>query len=203
MMSVEKNDWEKSVEFHGHSCPGLAIGYRVSKAALGELAAVRAIDEELVAIVENDACGVDAVQALTGCSLGKGNLLYRDHGKQVYTFVCRDSGRAARIAVRASAWRNHPGHKELRIKYFRGVASPEEREAFRQIQRERTERILEMPAEELYEVRQVEVELPPLARVFDTLICAECGEPVMEPRARLQEGRVVCLPCAGQYTRGW
>ncbi|HBC95099.1 MAG TPA: formylmethanofuran dehydrogenase, partial [Pelotomaculum sp.] len=108
---------------------------RVSKAALAELAAIRAMDEELVAIVENDACGVDAVQALTGCSLGKGNLLYRDHGKQVYTFVCRDSGRAARIAVRASAWRNHPEHKELRIKYFSGVASPEEMEAFRQIQR--------------------------------------------------------------------
>ncbi len=203
MMSVEKNDWEKSIEFHGHSCPGLAIGYRVSKAALAELAAVRAIDEELVAIVENDACGVDAVQALTGCSLGKGNLLYRDHGKQVYTFVCRDSGRAARIAVKASAWRSNPGHKELRIKYFSGVASQEERESFQQIQRERTERILEMPAEELYEVRQVEVELPSMARVFDTLICAECGEPVMEPRARLQEGRVVCLPCAGQYSRGW
>ncbi|HBC95098.1 MAG TPA: formylmethanofuran dehydrogenase, partial [Pelotomaculum sp.] len=31
-MGAEKNDWEKSVEFHGHSCPGLAIGYRVSKA---------------------------------------------------------------------------------------------------------------------------------------------------------------------------
>ncbi|MBV5307454.1 MAG: formylmethanofuran dehydrogenase, partial [Desulfobulbaceae bacterium] len=28
-----KNDWERCVEFHGHSCPGLAIGYRACEAA--------------------------------------------------------------------------------------------------------------------------------------------------------------------------
>lgn len=202
-MSVEKRDWDKAVEFHGHSCPGLAIGYRVSKAALEKLAAVRAADEELVAIVENDACGIDAVQVLTGCSLGKGNLLYRDHGKQVYTFVCRNSGRAVRVSVRGSVWRSDPGLKELRSKYFSGTASPEEREIFQRHQRERTRLILEMPEDELCEVRQVTLELPPKARVFDSLICAECGEPVMEPRVRVKEGRLVCLPCAGQYSRGW
>jgi formylmethanofuran dehydrogenase subunit E len=202
-MHKEKNEWEKAVEFHGHSCPGLAIGYRVAKTALQELASMRAADEELVAIVENDACGIDAIQVLTGCTLGKGNLIYRDHGKQVYTFVCRDSGRAVRIAIKASSRQNNPGQKELKSKYFSGAASPEERKAFQLIQQERTKMILDMPGEELYEVRQVTVELPPRARIFDTLICAECGEPVMEPRARLQDGKIVCLPCAGQYSRGW
>ncbi|NIT04240.1 formylmethanofuran dehydrogenase, partial [Candidatus Saccharibacteria bacterium] len=41
------------VEFHGHLCPGLAIGFRVARAALDELGQ-RAEDEELVAVVEND-----------------------------------------------------------------------------------------------------------------------------------------------------
>lgn len=77
-MDFSSTEWERAVAFHGHSCPGLAIGYRAAKIALRELAAGRAGDEELVAIVETDACGVDTIQVLTGCTLGKGNLLYRD-----------------------------------------------------------------------------------------------------------------------------
>lgn len=73
--SMEKSSWEKAVEFHGHTCPGLTIGYRVAEIAMGELETIRSVDEELIAIVENDACGVDAIQVLTGCSLGKGNLI--------------------------------------------------------------------------------------------------------------------------------
>jgi len=68
------------VRFHGHLCPGLAIGYRMTRAALAALGAGRAEDEDLVAVVENDACGVDAVQYLSGCTFGKGNLIFRDVG---------------------------------------------------------------------------------------------------------------------------
>ena len=25
---MTKTDWEKAVEFHGHACPGLAIGFK-------------------------------------------------------------------------------------------------------------------------------------------------------------------------------
>ena len=69
------------ISFHGHSCPGLAIGYRMSNAALSFLSDSRAKDEEIVAIVENDACGVDALQCLSGCTFGKGNLIFKDYGK--------------------------------------------------------------------------------------------------------------------------
>ncbi len=43
-------------------------------------------DEEMVAITENDACGVDAVQFILGCTFGKGNLHFRDYGKQAHRF---------------------------------------------------------------------------------------------------------------------
>ncbi len=99
--------YEDVVQFHGHSCPGLAIGYRMTlaaltaleatTAALAALRAARASDEELVAIVENDACGVDAVQVVAGCSFGKGNLVFRDYGKHVYTFFSRTTGRGVRV----------------------------------------------------------------------------------------------------------
>ncbi|MCL6635180.1 MAG: TraR/DksA C4-type zinc finger protein [Peptococcaceae bacterium] len=202
-MCMEKTDWEKAIEFHGHSCPGLAVGYRVAKIALKELDSIRPADEELVAIVENDACGVDAVQLLTGCSLGKGNLIYRDFGKQVYTFACRNSGRAVRISVNGSIWRGDPEYLEIRRKVFGGTASEEERKAFQQHQHDRTRRILELPEEELCTVRHVNIELPPKARIFDSHVCAQCGEPVMEPRARVKGGKIVCIPCSESYSRGW
>ena len=80
--------YEEIIQFHGHDCPGLAMGYRMATAAMKNLESFRADDEELVAIVENDACGVDALQCITGCTFGKGNLLFRDYGKHVYTIGC-------------------------------------------------------------------------------------------------------------------
>jgi len=202
-MCMEKTDWERAIEFHGHSCPGLAIGYRVAKIALKELDSLRSADEELVAIVENDACGVDAVQALTGCSLGKGNLIFRDHGKQVYTLACRNSGRAVRIAVRGPARRSAPEFGELRKKVFGGIATEEEQRFYQKLQHERIQQILELPEEDFCEVRHVNLAPPPKARIFNSHPCAECGEPVMEPRARVKDGKIVCIPCAESYSRGW
>jgi hypothetical protein len=60
--------YDDIVQFHGHECPGLAIGYRMATAAMEALESFRAEDEELVAIVENDACGVDALVRGIYCS---------------------------------------------------------------------------------------------------------------------------------------
>lgn len=206
-MCMEKTDWEKAVEFHGHSCPGLTTGYRAAQIALRELAGARAADEELVAIVENDACGVDAVQVLTGCTLGKGNLLFRDYGKHVFTFICRNSGKAVRIAVKggggAGRREGDEGFTALREKVFSGAAAPEEKELFRRRQEERIRHLLGAPEEEFCTVRHVNAELPPKARIFSSVTCAFCGEPVAEAKARVREGKFACIPCAGEYSRGW
>ena len=62
-----------------------------------ELGVGRPEDEELVAIVENDSCSVDAIQYVTGCTMGKGNLIFRDYGKHAYTFFNRNTGKGIRI----------------------------------------------------------------------------------------------------------
>ena len=71
--------YEEIIQFHGHDCPGLAMGYRMATVAMDKLDSFRAEDEEIVAIVENDACGVDALQCVTGCTFGKvmHELVYR------------------------------------------------------------------------------------------------------------------------------
>lgn len=195
-MCTEKSDWDKVIEFHGHSCPGVAIGYHVARVALQKLQTIRAGDEELVAIVENDACGVDAIQVLTGCTFGKGNLIFNDLGKQVYTFACRNSGRAVRLAVKGSIKRREPSLIELRDKVYAGTASADERKAFHDHQQERIRYILDLPDDEFCEVREIKIEFPAKASIYDSYNCTECGEQVMEPRARIKGGKIVCLPCS-------
>ena len=66
------------IAFHGHFCPGILIGWRAAKLAMKLLGTSRDKEEEMVAITENDACGVDAVQFILGCTFGKGNQHFRD-----------------------------------------------------------------------------------------------------------------------------
>jgi len=93
------DDLKQCVAFHGHLCPGLVIGYCAAKLGMRLLAADRSADEELIAIVENDTCAVDAIQALTGCTFGKGNLFFQDHGKMVFTFAVRPTARPCTSAA--------------------------------------------------------------------------------------------------------
>lgn len=76
-------------------CPGLAMGYRVARYVRERYP--RSEDEELVWIAENKSCSVDALQALLGCTAGKGNLIIKDHGKQAFAFYSRDKAKAMRI----------------------------------------------------------------------------------------------------------
>lgn len=83
-------DYSDIVKFHGHSCAGTALGYMVGKIVAESFG--RSEDEEIVAVVENDSCSIDSIQFMTGCTFGKGNLIFRDHGKHVYTFLNRKTG---------------------------------------------------------------------------------------------------------------
>ena len=95
-------DIQGTQRFHGHMCPGLAVGIRAAEIALREIGPHSA-DEEVVAIVETDMCGVDAIQYLTGCTFGKGNLIHLDYGKNAFTFIRRSDGKALRILTRPNA----------------------------------------------------------------------------------------------------
>lgn len=165
--------YEEIIGFHGHDCPGLAIGYRMACAGLEALSSVRAKDEELVAIVENNACGVDALQCVTGCTFGKGNLLFRDYGKQVYTIYCRSTRSGVRVV-------------------FHGRGIPED------VSEDRSARaawILNAPAGQIMDIVRVSVSEPEPARIFESTPCAICGEMVMEPRLRRIGQQSVCIPC--------
>ena len=98
---MKNNDiWEKAVDFHGHTCGGLALGVRAAMEAQKRFGIEIAADEEIVCVTENDACGVDGIQSVLGCTLGKGNLIYRGTGKFAFSFFNRKTGESFRLMAR-------------------------------------------------------------------------------------------------------
>lgn len=202
-MPMNINSWESTIQFHGHSCMGLAIGYRVAISALEALVSERDIDEELLAVVENDSCAVDAIQVITGCTLGKGNLLFKDYGKHVYTFALRPKGKAVRITLRNRESSKQDQMMELRTKIASGEATAEDESLCAQLHDEVLEEYLSCPQNEIIEVKEIEFKPQEKARIFKSTECCYCGEKVMEPRARIREGKISCIPCSVDYSRGW
>lgn len=200
-MHFEKEDWQRAAEFHGHICVGLTIGYRVAQIALAALQEKRAADEEIIAIVENDACGIDAIMVLTGCTPGKGNLIFRDTGKNVYTFGSRGSKKAIRISVNGDILQSSPEARALQRKVIQRNATAAERAEFEKHRDRQMEELFKMPEERFATITEVDFNLPGKARLFPSVKCSSCEEYAMEPRTRNQNGAVVCLDCFEEYTR--
>ena len=185
------DDLRDAIQFHGHLCPGLALGYRVAKSALRELDAERPHDEELVAIVENDSCAADAIQFITGCTFGKGNLIFRDYGKHVYTFFNRRTGKGIRISEDFRGFENDVRYPELKKRQEAGEDVTAELQRFKQ---EKASAILKADDREFLKFEAAAAP-PSEARIRASVRCAECGERFMESRGRVKRGRIVCIPC--------
>lgn len=167
--------WEACVAFHGHACGGLTIGYKAAIYAMELLNLTRSEDEAVVCITENDACGVDAIQVMLGCSVGKGNLLFHLRGKQAFSFYERNSGRSVRLVLRPTP---DFTHKESKFHYLQNT-----------------------PASQLFDVKDTVLTLPERARLFGSRPCSCCGELTAESMLRLENGQLVCLDCAHPYHR--
>ena len=174
---MNREYWDKAKAFHGHECPGLAIGVKACEAVVEKMGVSPAFDEELVCITENDACGVDAIQVLMSCTIGKGNLIYKGTGKQAFTFFNRRTGEAKRFYMKAK------NNGMTRSQY--------------------QEYVLAAPVDEIFDCKEAAIALPERARLFSSIACARCGEVAPEHKIRLQEGKHFCLDCFGEYTRGW
>jgi formylmethanofuran dehydrogenase subunit E len=192
--TIDPSTVEDIERFHGHMCPGLAMGVRAAEVGLREVGP-HSSDEEVVTVTETGMCAVDAIQYLTGCTFGKGNLIHLDYGKNAYTFVRRSDGKAVRVSTLPGAFDRSPEHNELSAKVRDESATEEERTRYEELRENRTEAILQAPEEELYAVEEVAAEVPPKARIRNSVICTGCGEPTMETRVQRLEGRELCPAC--------
>ena len=184
------DDFKEAAEFHGHTCPGLAIGYRIAKYVKEHYP--RSQDEELVCIAENKSCSIDAIQFMLGCTAGKGNLLFKDYGKQAFTFYSRDKNKALRIYFRGGILK---GMDELRQKMVQGELGPEDRERMAAFRSQATEKVLSARDEDILKIEEVDIPAPEKARIYPSLKCEECGEEFMEILGRTAGGKVLCKGC--------
>ncbi|AUN11174.1 formylmethanofuran dehydrogenase [Clostridium botulinum] len=167
--------WERCTNFHGHSCPGLAIGYKAVEAAIETMNIKFSEDEEIVCVTENDACGVDAIQVLLGCSLGKGNIIHKDSGKMAFSFFNRKNEESIRM-----------------------IFSPKEKMEDRN---EYMNYILNADYKELFQFKKPNYSLPERARLFKNITCEICNESTGEHRVRIMDGKMVCSDCFKEYSR--
>ena len=187
--------FSQCVDFHGHLCPGLAIGFQAARILLSRIDASRAPDEELVAFVENDACGADAIQVMTGCTFGKGNLIFRDYGKHAFTLAVRKRDRAVRVCLKPDALEPDPEHLSLFEKVQKDQASPEDKARFWSLHKRRAEAILKADPESLFKTEEVGIDLPPKASITPSERCDVCGESTKIDLLREIDGKRVCIPC--------
>lgn len=174
-MENKESLWKKSVTFHGHICGGLTIGYKAALYAMEILELKFSEDEQVVCISENDACGVDAIQATLGCSVGKGNLLFHIRGKQAFSFYNRKTGKSVRLVLKALPY----------------SMTREESCAYYQ----------KHDPSELFDVKETTIKLPERARLFDSYVCECCGEKTGANWIKLVGNQKMCLDCYKGYDR--
>ncbi|MCI5191767.1 MAG: formylmethanofuran dehydrogenase [Candidatus Electrothrix sp. AU1_5] len=177
-----------STKIHGHICAGQVIGVRMSMLGLEHIN----IDDpkgadrkKLYVLVEIDRCATDAIQSVTGCSLGKRSMRWMDFGIMAATFVNLETGKAVRITAREEA-------RELSKKYCPEISEKYQRQlvAYRV-----------MPEEELFTVQEVKVSIPDCdmpGRPQRRVQCEQCNDYVQDCRDVEQEGRILCRACAGK-----
>jgi len=169
---------EKAKALHGDCCAGIVLGARLT------LAAMKALDldptqhhKNLIVFVEIDRCMTDAVQAITGCTLGHRTLKYINYGKFGAVFYDLDSKRAVRVTERRGP-REHAGQD---------IST-----AFRSV-----------PDSELVKIVEVSLDLdkkdlPGKPEQIEE--CSQCGELVFDGRIILKDGKRLCASCAnGAY----
>jgi formylmethanofuran dehydrogenase subunit E len=192
---MKLQDLDSLIQFHGHFCPGLAIGVRAAELALREIGHHSA-GHEVVAVVETDMCCVDAIQFLTGCTFGNGNLIHLDYGKNAFTFVRTSDGKAVRLLMKPQPRDdNRSGRNESFSKVKDDTAQNGDRQSAQDLMRQRAQEILDLPLASLFDLQAVEPHIPVRTRVRESFRCEACGEMVMETRLRLIGGRKLCIPC--------
>ena len=183
---------DESVRLHGHLCAGQVLGVRMSMAGLREagISAPRGADRKnLIVFVEIDRCATDAIQSVTGCSLGKRTMKFADYGKMAASFLNLKNGKAVRVLAKEES-------RQRAKEYFPEIENRYEAQL---------EAYKIMPEQELFEISEVVIKIKPEdmpGRPTGRVTCARCGEYVQDSREVTHGDINLCRPCsteAGYY----
>jgi formylmethanofuran dehydrogenase subunit E len=141
-------------------------------------------------------CGVDAIQFLTGCTFGKGNLIHKDYGKMAFNFFDRSKNLGFRAVLRQDIAGDVGSElRSLMKKAENGRANEEELAWIEQLRNKLHQIYMNADLEEMFTVAEPSLPVPKPARILSSLQCEACGEMTMESRTRRFDGKTLCLPC--------
>ncbi|MDD1729017.1 MAG: FmdE family protein [Methanospirillum sp.] len=171
---------EKATDFHGETCPGIVMGTRMTIAGLRELGMdPHTKTHDLIVYAEVDRCAVDAIQAITGVTLGRRSLKLMNYGIFAATFIDTGSGKAVRVSF-LPPW---PDQIQGMMEFGKTVRNA--------------------PEEEIFRIQEVSVTIPPEEKPgFPTRKnrCVRCGEQIMDGKEEILDQAPVCKKCAhGPY----
>ncbi len=169
---TENDLWKQTVRFHGHECPGLAIGFKAAMLA-GELLSGSGDrgDEDIVCLAETDACGIDAFQVILKTTVGSGSMRIKYKGKNAFSVYDRVSGASFRLV-----WKND-------IKALSRA--------------DKIRLILESGGRELFDIKETAEPFPDRASVYPSAVCSVCGEVTAENALKYSAGKAYCPDCGG------
>jgi formylmethanofuran dehydrogenase subunit E len=170
---------KKVGDYHGHVCFGIAMGTKMTLAAMRYLGLDPAVkNKNLIVYAEIDRCMTDAIMVISGCTLGHRSLKYADYGKFAATFVNLTNNNAIRVTIKESCEIN---------------GSPQEV----------IEKMAKLLDDQVVNIQPVRVnisefDLPGFPKKREH--CGVCGERIMDGREVNVEGKLICRACAnGKY----
>lgn len=99
-MCVEKTPWEQVIDFHGHTCPEISLGFRVAQIAMRELGIRPTPSSQLFVTAYTHSCALDAFQVLNRTTYGRGTLTVNEQKRHVYHFQYTGTSEGLQISIR-------------------------------------------------------------------------------------------------------
>jgi formylmethanofuran dehydrogenase subunit E len=173
----------KAKKFHGDLCAGIVLGTRMTMIGMREIGLnPMEKSKNLIVYVEIDRCVADAIQAITGCSLGHRSLKYRPYGKFAATYINLKTGEAVRVSVVEKKRTEKTGQEAMK---------------------DAARILLESPEADLFRIKKVRVDIPdgdmpgmPRHRAR----CSRCNEMIVDDKEVIINDAVLCGNCAhGSY----
>ena len=183
-------------DFHGHVCPNLVIGCRASQLALDTLDLDQTSQETLSVIAENQTSAIDAIQYMTGCTLGNQHLRVRDLGKHKYIFVLNQSNRAVIVNLKQMEFSGESTYFVLERKLRDNQATMEDIHKIQSLLDQWVSWLFSLSDQELFHVAET-TSIPPGINLSSRYVrCSNCQDLVEDSKAENIHGVLVCYPCS-------
>jgi len=197
--SDDKHLMTVALYFHGHVCPAMPAAFRAGRVALRKLGLERERNSVAKIYAETGhhqaaGCIVDGMQAATGCTFGKDNIVKLCYGKWAFTLVDKDK-KVVRVAIKTEVMEKNftsPFIEERK----KGILPSEVNPGFSLKIFEAT---LARKEEEFFKVSDVftyENKESKIETCFYAIRCQSCGELVAENYIRYKQGKLLCIPCS-------